>query len=81
MMNILQKNNEVFIETDRLILRPWKLEDASNLYELIKDPDIGPACGFLPHENPEKVPRSVPDPGICRRLLCPRYRLQHQPKG
>ncbi|WP_273234568.1 GNAT family N-acetyltransferase [Ileibacterium valens] len=54
MMNILQKNNEVFIETDRLILRPWKLEDASNLYELVKDPDIGPACGFLPHENPEK---------------------------
>lgn len=32
MMNILQKNNEVFIETDRLILRPWKLEDLSLIH-------------------------------------------------
>ena len=29
------------IETKRLILRPWRLEDAEALYEVAKDPRIG----------------------------------------
>ena len=41
------------LETERLILRPWKSEDAEELYLLARDPEIGPAAGWLPHENVE----------------------------
>ncbi len=35
--------------TDRLILRPWLLEDAPALYQWAKNPNIGPRAGWLPH--------------------------------
>ena len=42
------------LETKRLILRPWRLEDAEDMYELARDPDIGAGCGFEPHKNVEE---------------------------
>ena len=39
------------IETDRLLLRPWKESDAESLYTIAKDPHIGPLAGWLPHAN------------------------------
>ena len=44
----------VVIETKRLILRPWTLEDLDDFYEYAKNPDVGPRAGWLPHENKEK---------------------------
>ena len=38
-------------ETERLILRPWKNEDVTSLYELARDPHVGPPCGWNPHED------------------------------
>lgn len=38
-------------ETKRLILRPWQIEDAHELYQLAKDPLIGPNAGWNPHES------------------------------
>ncbi len=38
-------------ETERLILRPWCEEDAENLYEYAKDPDIGLPAGWPPHTD------------------------------
>ena len=35
------------IETDRLILRPWRESDAPALYEYAKDERVGPAAGWL----------------------------------
>ncbi|MCQ2299530.1 MAG: GNAT family N-acetyltransferase [Bacteroidales bacterium] len=37
------------LETERLILRPWKPDDAERLFLLAKDPDVGPAAGWNPH--------------------------------
>lgn len=31
------------LQTPRLLLRPWEESDAEALYELAKDPDVGPA--------------------------------------
>ena len=42
------------LETERLILRPWKETDAESLYEYAKDPDIGPIAGWPPHQNIEE---------------------------
>lgn len=33
------------LETERLILRPWRIEDASSLYKYASDPKVGPIAG------------------------------------
>ena len=40
-------------ETDRLILRPWCLEDAEELYKYAKDPRVGPRAGWPAHTSVE----------------------------
>lgn len=52
------------IETDRLILRPWREEDAEALYRYASDPEVGPVAGWPPHtsvENSLEVIRTVFD--------------------
>ncbi len=39
------------IETTRLILRHWQNSDAKELFELAKDPAIGPRAGWSPHQS------------------------------
>ena len=41
------------IETDRLILRPWREEDAESLFKYASDPEIGPIAGWPPHTSVE----------------------------
>lgn len=41
------------IETERLILRPWREEDAADLYRSAGDPEVGPAAGWAPHTSVE----------------------------
>lgn len=40
-------------ETDRLILRPWSIGDAEDLYTYAKDPRVGPAAGWPVHTSVE----------------------------
>ncbi len=39
------------LETERLILRPWKKDDAESLYKYAKDSRIGIMCGWQPHTS------------------------------
>ena len=41
------------LETKRLILRPWREEDAEALFAFAKDPDIGLPAGWPPHTDVE----------------------------
>lgn len=41
------------IETERLILRPWRESDAGALYRYASDPEVGPAAGWAPHTSVE----------------------------
>ncbi len=41
------------LETWRLLLRPWREEDAETLYGYARDPDVGPAAGWKPHTSVE----------------------------
>jgi len=41
------------LETDRLVLRPWRETDAEALYRYASDPEIGPACGWESHASIE----------------------------
>ena len=40
-------------ETERLILRPWREEDAEDLYRYASDPAVGPAAGWPVHTDVE----------------------------
>lgn len=42
------------IETDRLLLRPWSMEDANDLYEYAKVPTVGTNAGWKPHDSLEE---------------------------
>ena len=43
----------MIIETERLILRPWQVSDAEDLYVYAKDPEVGPPAGWPPHTDVE----------------------------
>lgn len=39
------------IETERMILRAWTMEDAPGMFEYAKSPLVGPAAGWEPHKS------------------------------
>lgn len=39
------------LETKRLVLRPWRESDATDLYEYAKDSRVGPVAGWPPHQS------------------------------
>lgn len=39
------------METQRLILRPWREDDAEALYKYASDPEVGPRAGWSPHKS------------------------------
>ena len=41
------------METERLIIRRWTLDDAESLFEYAKDPDVGPVAGWPVHKSIE----------------------------
>ncbi|MDE5629803.1 MAG: GNAT family N-acetyltransferase [Muribaculaceae bacterium] len=50
------------METDRLILRPWRESDAESLYKYASDPDIGSIAGWPSHtdvDNSLEIIRTV----------------------
>ena len=42
------------LETERLWLRPWRIEDLEDFYTYCKEPDVGPWAGWKPHESREE---------------------------
>lgn len=40
------------MDSERLILRHWREEDAHSLFEIAKDPLVGPPCGWPVHKTP-----------------------------
>lgn len=52
----------MILETERLILRPWRESDAESLYEYAKHPEVGPIAGWPVHtsvENSLEIIRTV----------------------
>ena len=42
------------LQTERLILRPWREEDAESLFLYAKDPAVGPIAGWPAHQSVEE---------------------------
>ncbi len=39
------------LETERLILRPWRMEDAEDMYAYASTSKVGPMAGWKPHDS------------------------------
>ena len=42
------------METNRILLRPWRECDAEALFKYASDPDVGPRAGWEPHKSVEE---------------------------
>lgn len=51
----------MILETERLILRPWKEEDAEECFKYAKDPRIGSSAGFPAHTSVENSRTVIKD--------------------
>ena len=49
------------LETPRLLLRPWREEDAADLYEYARDPVVGPMAGWPVHKSVEDSRQIIRD--------------------
>lgn len=44
----------IMMETDRLLLRPWRDSDAEVLYKYASEPEVGSRAGWPPHQSVEE---------------------------
>jgi RimJ/RimL family protein N-acetyltransferase len=49
------------LHTKRLILRPWRIEDAPSLYKYASDPRVGSPAGWPPHTSIESSSEIIKD--------------------
>ena len=45
----------MMLETERLLLRPWRESDAEDLYRYASDPNVGPIAGWPVHMSIENM--------------------------
>ena len=42
------------MQTEHILLRPWRDDDAAALYKYASDPEVGPRAGWPPHKSVEE---------------------------
>ena len=42
------------LQTERILLRPWRESDAEALFRYASDPEVGPRAGWPPHQSVEE---------------------------
>lgn len=47
------------METERLIIRRWTLDDAESLFDYAKDLEVGPVAGWPAHKTIEDSLRTI----------------------
>ena len=56
----------IVLQTERLILRPWRQEDLEDFYEYAKVDGVGQMAGWLPHESKD-VTQTILDSFIAHK--------------
>lgn len=49
------------LTTARLVMRPWRVDDAQAVYRYARDPEVGPRAGWAPHASLEESRAVVED--------------------
>jgi RimJ/RimL family protein N-acetyltransferase len=60
-VGIFKKVMDMILTTNRLILRPWREDDAPELYYHAKDPEVGPSAGWPVHTSVENSRQVIKD--------------------
>ena len=53
-LSYLCVTKENIMETNRILLRPWRDSDAETLYKYASDPEVGSRAGWPPHKSVEE---------------------------
>ncbi len=72
------------METNRIILRPWRDSDAETLFKWASDPDVGPRAGWAPHNSVEEsreIIRTVFNDGANRTQPSSLELLRYSPSS
>lgn len=56
-MNVNIDISNIELNTERLVLRPWKYSDLDDFYEYAKVDGVGQMAGWLPHKSKEESAR------------------------
>lgn len=51
----------ITLQTERLVLRPWRDSDAESLFVYASDPDVGPNAGWPAHQSVEESAQIIRD--------------------
>ena len=54
------------LETERLILRPWKATDSKDFFEYAKSPTLGPQAGWKPHADEAESKKVIFDKYVLK---------------
>jgi ribosomal-protein-alanine N-acetyltransferase len=46
--------SKIILKTERLVLRPWALDDVNDFYEYASIDGVGQVAGWIPHKNKEE---------------------------
>ena len=63
-MDVAMDLSSTTLETDRLILRPWRAEDLSDLYAYASEPGVGEMAGW-PHHTSMEISQKILDSFIA----------------
>ena len=50
----MQQIIDKIMETEKILLRPWRDDDAEALFKYASDPEVGPRAGWPPHKSVEE---------------------------
>lgn len=53
-LSLSMEQSVPMMETTRILLRPWREEDAGSLFKYACDPEVGPRAGWPPHRSVEE---------------------------
>lgn len=73
--------NKIELETERLILRPWRIEDASALYKYASDPKVGPIAGWPVHTSIEYSRQTIREVFSAEGIFAVVLKGQEEPVG
>ena len=51
----------ITLQTERLVLRPWRESDAESLFSYAADPDVGPRAGWAAHKSIKESAQIIRD--------------------
>lgn len=71
----------MILETERLILRPWREEDAEALYKYASDSEVGPRAGWPPHQSVAESREIIKDMFSGEGMWAVELKETHEPIG